>query len=381
MLPLFLLVPQLAAASPCDARSLRKELDEATPVAVGSRFQKLAECDERQAKAAAPKAFQRMLAGAEGYAAATRAVELRLDTVVHGWIEGLEPDQRSRAIAALGDQCAESEAVQAFFLATYKDRGDAFFTQRWHRGLTECRVAPIQELLGDALTSKEISRDRPKLFSVLEVYARNLRGDAIPALIDLASKSDDPEELTYLVNAFADTAGVGSVEGLDAAVASKAAEAIVDLAGSLPPRAIEQARTTLTALGATDEADQLAVHRWRERKDGEGNYRYAVAITEQITCKNGKKLTNLHLGKFAEGGIAWPEQLADDLQEKLTYEWKLDGASRCKGSAEFAVEMVEEPFESSDAQAAWVQKREADFAKVQDRSAKRKVYRHEAFVY
>lgn len=381
MFLVLLFLPHLSLAGECDGKALREQLDEANPVAVGGLFTKLADCDSEEATGAAPVAIPRMLAGPEGFTAASRAVELGLPELVHSWIESLEPDQRSRAVAAIGERCAESEPVQSFFLETHSERGIDFFTQRWHRGLIDCRVEPVQALLAQAINSKELAKDRPKLFNVLEVYARNLRGKAIPGLVALAEGTSDAEELTYLINAFADTAGVGSVEGLDRAVAGEAAQAVVGLGPKLPPRAVEQARTTLTALGASDEADQLAVHRWRERKDDQGNYRYAVAVTESYTCKNGKKFVNLHLGAFAEAGVAWPEQLVDDLQDKLTYEWSLDGATRCKGSGDISVEMVEEPFESVEDQTAWIEKRAASLAKIAEGADRSKVLRHEPFVY
>lgn len=381
MLPLFLALAPFASAADCDAKALANQVDTASPVALPALYEKLASCDPERAKALTPKVFSRMLGGNEGSAAALQAIEIGAGDAARAWIASLEADQRSRAVVWLGEKCAESEPVQAFFLAAYQDKGADFFAERWHRGLTECRVEGVREALTDAIHDQEIARDRVLLFSVLEVYARNLRGEALPALIELAAETTDGEELTYLVNAFADTAGIGSVEGMDPEIARQAAAGVVSLGPSLPPRAVEQARTTLINLGADEAADHFATHRWRDRKDESGNYRYAVAITEVVTCKNGKMMAALHLGAFGDPGTQWPKQIEDGLLDKLTYEWEIDDASKCKGTAEISMDVTSEPLLSEEDQDAWLDKRLRDFKKTVSQYKKARSVRHDPFVY
>jgi len=380
MLPVILLALTPAAhAQECDARTLAREVGTVAPIKVAKTFVELAECDPERAKKAAPKAFERLLSGGDGNKAALAAVQVGADQDLRTWLKGLEPDQRSRTVAYLGEQCAESEPVQEFFATARAEMGMEFWTERWHRGLAECRVESIQKLLADAIVDPELSKDRTRLFNVLEVYARNLRGDALPALVKLASETDDPEELTYLVNAFADTTGIGSVEGMNREVAGKAAEAIRQLGPELPARAVEQARITLRSLGDEAGSDSFAKHRWPDRYDE--TYRYGVVVKEIVTCKNDKTKANLHVAAFDEAGNQWPDQIQPQLLGKLQYEWEMDTAERCKGTAEYTVLMPKEPFEGEEAQGKWLEEQVLLFEEKAGSWDKAKVIKHESFTY
>ncbi|MFK7927006.1 MAG: hypothetical protein AB8H79_02365, partial [Myxococcota bacterium] len=354
MLSLILLaLAPTAHAQDCDARALAKEVETASPIAVARTFVKLADCDAVRAKKTVPGAFARILAGGDGNKAALKAIEIGAGADVRAWLGGLEPDQRSRAVAWMGEKCQESEVVQTFFAESKAALGADFWTQRWHRGLVECRVPSIQKVLADAVVDPDLTKDRTRLFNVLEVYARNLRADALPTLSKLANDTSDPEELLYLVNAFADTTGIGSVAGTDKAAANKAVMAIAALGPKLPPRAVDQARITLKTLEAEEESDGFAKYRWPERYTDD-TYSYAVAVLETGTCKNGKTLANLHVASFDEGGNQWPDQIQQQLLGKLQFEWELSAAKSCKATvSDFVVEMPKEPFANKEARDLW----------------------------
>lgn len=367
-----------AFADECDARALQKEAVAAAPVKAAPAFVALANCDKAKAKAVAPKVLPNMLSGSEGNQASVSAIEVGANADLRTWLNGLEPDQRSRTVAFLGEKCGENESIQGFFAESAQEMGTAFWTERWHRGLAECRAEGIQKLLSDALNDPELSKDRTRLFNVLEVYARNLRGNAVPTLVNLASKTTDPEELTYLVNAFADTTGIGSEAGVDAAVASEVIKSITALGPMLPPQAVEQARITLRALDDEQASASMAKYRWKDRLQ-DGQYRYAVAITEIATCKNQKTKAALHTAKFTEPGDQWPDQLQPLLQEKLTYDWMLQTAETCKGEAEFIVAMPPEPLESEEAQEQWLAEQISAFQDKAETWDKAKSYKQETF--
>ena len=111
--------------------------------------------------------------------------------------------------------------------------------------------------------------------------------DAVPHLQKVVSELDDSKEASLILNAFADAANVGSVEGMNMDAAKASIAAIEQLGPNLPPESAEQARLTLIALGDEDKADGFAIYRWPERLV-DGSYRYAVSATETVTCKNGK---------------------------------------------------------------------------------------------
>lgn len=382
MLPVILiaLAPTAMAAEDCDVRALKKEIASASPVAVPAIYEKIAACDAKAGKEIAPAAFEKILAGDEGNEAVMAALKVDADEHVRTWLDGLEPDQRSRTVAWLGDHCKDEEAVQDFFLASVEAKGADFWTERWYRGLADCRVPGIQKLLAGALEDPELSKDRSRLFNVLEVYARNLRGDAIPKLEALAAETSDEEELTYLVSAFADTTGVGSTDGMDQAVAVKAVSAIVKLGPKLPTRAVDQAREILRRLGDDEASDRFASFRWSDRMQ-DGEYQYAVAITEVASCKNGQKRAALHLAPFTEAGNQWPDQLEAQILEKLKYEWALELADKCKGEGEFKVVMTGEPLEGPEALERWMAEQDQAWQGAAGSYDKARLVKHDGFAW
>ena len=85
------------------------------------------------------------------------------------WVNGLQPDERGPTIRALGDACGSTKEVQAFFLDQAKSMGDAFWNERWYRGLTTCRVPEVQTLLSDRIVSMQ-KGEKSSFLGVLEVY-------------------------------------------------------------------------------------------------------------------------------------------------------------------------------------------------------------------
>lgn len=355
---LVLLALQLAAhGADCDADALRTSVDEATPARVATWWAKLAACDREAALATAEHTFDTALAGSDAHPAVLRAVQIGAGDHAREWLREIPSDERSKAIGYLEDYCASIDEVAPFFVETHEQLGESFWTERWHRGLAGCRTDEVRELLAESLEGDEVGRDthdRAQFFSVLEVYARNLRGDALPKLQELATELEDEEEVTYVINAFADAAGVGSMQGIDHDVAEQAAQAIEALGPELPVRGIEQARTTLLALGADREADQYAKYRWPAAyRLNDRSYLYAVVATEKATCRNGKQKAAVHHASFTEAGDLWPEQVAELIPDKVSYEWQLDGSGLCRGEVEVSYDLPHEPFKTREDMQAW----------------------------
>jgi hypothetical protein len=350
--------PAAPAPAKCDPKPIQKELAEASPTGVPAVYQKLVACDAAVAKTTAPDALKKMLAGEATNPALVSAIGVGASDAVRAWFDTLEPDQRSATVAWMGAQCKSDATVEQFLVDTHAAKGAKFFEERWHRGLAECRTPKIQELLSKQLEAEAagVSKpgaDRSQFLGVLEVYSRNLGAAAIPTLGALGTSLKEDELLTYVVNAFADAANVGSAAGIDAAAATKAVAELEKIGPNLPPKAVEQARTTLLALGAEQTADSFAKYRWKDRMK-DGTYRYAVVAVETMTCKNGKKLGYYHSADVSEPGRQWPSQLEGLIGEKLQAEWHLgEAAAKCKGTGEITYTFAPEPLADDAAAKAW----------------------------
>lgn len=347
MLSLLIALSASASAQDCDVRQLKKDLAESNGNTVDEVYVQLAACDPNAAKAAAPAAFAKVLSGEGGNAVVRAAISVGAGEDARTWIAGLQADERSRTIAGLGAACATNEDVAAFLVETSEVLGDRFWTERWYRSLAECRVESIQTVLQAEVESS--NPDRTRFFGVLEVYSRNLGKDAIPTLESLLTTVQAEEELTYVVNAFADAAQVGSLNGQDAETTELAVAAIVNAAPTLPPRAVEQARTTLTTLGAQEEADKLAAVRYADVYV-DGQLTYGVVVVEVTTCKKGQPWVGVHHGVLIEDGDMWPDQVAEAV-DAASAAWTYELAKKCKGTSENTVHITRVPMSAADIEA------------------------------
>ncbi|MCB9665969.1 MAG: hypothetical protein H6732_17820 [Alphaproteobacteria bacterium] len=356
MTPTLLLLSSLAqAGDPCDAKALEKAVMEAPPSGMAEAYVALASCDAKRGKKAAASHMKRMVADNTAIPALVAAIKVGAAADVRAWIAEETPDSRSRLVNKLGGACATEPAVASFFVSSHADLGAQFWEERWYRGLDACRTPEIQQLLTTALTSDEIpksGRQRTGFVAVLEVYARNLGAAAVPVIAGYLAEAADEEEQALLVGVFGDAARVGSMDGgMDAEAASAAAEALVAAAPGLSRRSLDRARGTLAALGAAEASESIAQHAWPDVRTADG-YTYGVALTEAITCKNGKTRGVLHLGSLIHPGTAWPDTVAADAPAKVEAAWQPADAKGCKGTGEISVVTSDEPLSESEV-AGW----------------------------
>ncbi len=352
---LTLLIATLPTAhAACDAKALEKELGAATPQGVPQLYIDLAACDAAAAKRVATTALPRLIPGDKASEAAMAAMRVGASAEVVSWFKGLQPDDRGQTIADLSEACGGAKEVQTFFLNAANTMGEDFWNERWYRGLSSCRAPEIQKLLADKVVAFE-KGDAGRFQGVLEVYARNLGGAAIPQLSQLALGAKDAERQTYIVNAFGDAAGLGSASGADAKASQDAAKAIVAIAPDLQPKAVEQARVILQALGEERGADELAAVRYKAVKQGDGSFMWGTVVTETAVCKNGKTQQNVHVAPVLDTGRTWGDQIKDRVTAGVGA-WQMDLAAKCKGEGKTEVFVPAEPFADKAAFQAWADK-------------------------
>ncbi len=349
-----------AQAQDCDAKQLVKDLKEASPVAVGRVYLKLAKCDPVVAEKEASFAMTKTLYGDEGMQASLAALSVGGQQAVLDWVDGLEDHHRSETVRWLGTKCEEEPKAAEFFVKARDVKKDVFLANRWYAGLGGCRTPEIAAMLTEMIEGDQGKRaaDRAQYFGLLEVYSRNLGKEAIPTLRTMATSLSDPMEVRLILSAFGDAANVGS--GIDEEAAKAAIQAIETLGPQIPADAADAARDILMSLGAEDLANSFAGYRWASRKDG-GKYTYYVMAQEMVVCKNGKEQGYLHHGKVTEGGTHWPDSMKMDLEAKLVAKWELEAAAKCKGEGTIKVEMTNEPIADDKEIEAWLEGRQKAF--------------------
>lgn len=318
-----------ALAEDCSASELRKQIAASTPARVALVYAELAQCSPADAKRQTKAVFDRMLTGSEATSALLAAIELDQGPMVLDWVGKLRSDERSSAVKAIGAACPNSEPTASFLAGAHETLGNAFWDDRWYRSLATCRHESIQELLSEEVN--EPSSNRGRFFGVLEVYARNLGAESIDKLLELAGEIQDPEELTYVVNAFADAAQVGALEGQDMATTKTAVEALISLVPTLDGMPLEQARTTLESLGALDDAARVPALRYSDLLWNDLRLHYGVVALETARCKNGKVRLGIHTGSAIEKGVRFPSAIGGIAPEAISFAWVFGLADKCKG--------------------------------------------------
>ena len=344
-----------ALAQDCDVRSLSKDVVAAGPHEAAPLFVQLAGCDARAAAKVAGKVIPTLVGESDGFAAANAAIEAGAGASVMTWMETLQQDEQSRAIRSFGKTCQDSEKVQAFLVEAHTTLGDAFWTSRWYRALTECRSEAITGLLTDKVEGGA-GEDRGAFFGVVEAYAVNVGPGAIAKLASLAESESDQEMQANLIGAFADAAQIGTLAGINLETASAAAAAVRALGPKLPAKSVEQARITLSVLQDEQGADALVVHRFKDVLQEDGSLLYGTVVMENAVCKNGKSQQRFHVAEATDPGQTWPDQLKEKVQTTVELSWTLNLAERCKGEGETTFHTPDAPFADKAALKLWVQR-------------------------
>lgn len=376
-LALLLSTPTLA--QDCDVRSLSRQLKDAPPIRIADHFLALAECDDGAARRVAKATVPRILPGDRAAAALVEAAHLGAETAVREWLDRSEPDVRSRTIDAIGRRCeADPDKVSAFLVSSADALGDAFWEQRWYRGLGSCPTEPVRALLTQGLDHPKVGRDvRPRtpFYGVLEVYARNLGAQALPTLTELVSAPHDDRDAVTLVNAFADAGGAAEREP-DPSRREAAAQALIQAVPGMPREAVERARGVLNALQAPDQASSIARHAWPQAWNDA--YTWAVALTEVVTCRNGKVDVYLYTGLARDEQGRWPDEILPRLEDAARAAWPVDGAARCRGTSTFELATPGVPVTQEAAQ-TFLQERRAGLDDVAPQARRTRVVEPPAF--
>jgi hypothetical protein len=355
------------ATSTCNVKDLKRKIADAAPREAPALYSALLACDVRAAAEVAPQTFPKLIPSQDTYDAAIASIQAGITKPVQDWIGSLMTDERAETLASFGAHCQGNPSVVAFFVDSRTALGDRFWLDRWHRGLVECREPEIQDLLKAAFQEETVQRDSSRFGSVLEVYSRNARRAAIPVLKMLVPGAREGNQL-HLISAFADAAGVGSLEGTDAEASKESVAAIQELAPKLSAKVLEQARTTLEALGDQGASDRLVAVRYADRLQPDGRFLWGVVAVETVLCKNDKTRIAIHWAPVYETGHHWPDQMQAAVDEAVQAGWGLDLAKKCKGQGRIEVIIPSEPFIDPLAFAQW---RDAKVKEVKKRMSDR----------
>jgi hypothetical protein len=353
MLFLSLLLSLQANAQDCKA--IPKALKTASPHEASGMYIELAQCNPVAAKSAAAATLPGLLGDEGGQQAGMAAIRVGAAEVTRAWIFGLDSEDRSPMIRALGKACAGDEVIQGFLVESAGTLGEDFWGQRWYRSMVQCRVPAVQKVLTDRLAQTKGGSDRVSFFAVVSAWAQNLGGAAVPGLEKMIAESTEVEVQVNLIQAFVEAAQVGSLEGTNFKAAEEGASAIKRLSVSLPFRAVDQARISLMALDDEQGADALAKVRFNDLLQEDGSLLYGVVAVERATCKKGLIYQYAHVAKVTDPGQTWPDQLDDKVMTSVEHAWKMGLKKKCGEDWAITLKLPSAPFQDEKAYQAWVE--------------------------
>lgn len=353
-----LLLCRPGSAQACDAKKLQKSLEEATPRSISTAWLALASCDPALATTAAETAFPRMLPAEDTPQALVRAVDLGLGPQVRTWMEGILPNERSTLFSWFGAHCTESPTLLPFLAESRALLQERFWDDRWHRALMGCQEVAALDIVRTGLQAEDVTRSTRRFTSVLEVYTTNWRGTVLPTLKALLVTTSGENQLAVL-RSFPDAAGVGSLDGADPKAVAEAVATIVEVAPTLPPEVVKEARGVVTTLGDPAAASRLAGAFYRDSVR-EGALHWGVIGVERATCKNGKIRLGVHGASVVDPGTRWAEEVAPPAEQAAQAAWKMDLADKCGGTSTVEWHHAPNPFATDQAYQDWV---DAEFQK------------------
>jgi hypothetical protein len=359
-----LLISLALAQSPeeneCDVTALSKVITSSTGDAAAKAFTKLAECDSKKANHFAKTTISTFLVTEDGLEAAVAGMKIGADKYVLDWMNDSElpPDEKKKILRRFGEECSTEQIVQQFFINSAANDPERFWGKRYYQYLKSCKSPEITSIYTTKL-DEGIGQGRSQFFAVASAYARNAEAQSFDKLSELLESTEDGEVQVNLIIAMyeaIDEMKKNNSEDPNASneLRNKTVEKIVAVADRLQPNALNQARTTLDALGAEAESDSMSGFYFKRKKQEDNSYLWGIVVSETATCKNGKIKQNIHTAPIIDSdGKIWPDELEELITGDGFTDWDFTLAKDCKGTSEDLFFFSTEPFANMDEYKVW----------------------------
>lgn len=339
--PALLLCATAAWSTNADAKceSQVSRAKKAKGAATAAAFQKLAECDETEAK----RNFNAVMQNAGDSDALIALSMVAIDAQIWNpvWeMMGKIPDYDARDVVAsgIGQHCADDETVVSFLQGAYFGLRDIDF-QQWDDALVACEAESFDAWLVQTVENPPAKQYDEKWAKVAEIYVARNGAAALPSLAAGAQKAAEIGGPFEAVLAMMDSA-VAPELGEDMAKEDQAAleDALVTMAKGLPPEQARSIADRLANAGSEGAAASLLPAIYPDRVGSGGSFTYGAVAIELADCK-GVLSATLHSAEVVEPGNRYIIQ--DDIQDVMkTFKPKL---AKCTSEGEWTVLATSEP--------------------------------------
>lgn len=312
-------------SSPAHAASCTTQLgkiESLSPEAVAPAFADLVKCDRKIAEAN----FEQYLKRATEVDALVALVMAAVDGDVWnpawtalGKISSY--DARDEVAERVGEMCGDHPKVVNFLQGAYFGQRNVEF-QQWDDAFPACPDDALWSWAEGQVKSPPPRTFDEKYSTLVGIYVKKLRGDALPVLAEATVKAvETGGPFEDLLRGMSDSVQPQMGREIVPADQAKLVEALVGVAQKVPVEQASQVAGELANAGAEGAAASLLPKLYPDRVQGGGGFLYAAGTIEAGDC-GGKKTAVFHYGTATDAGKRWAilgdlEPLAREAKPKL----------------------------------------------------------------
>lgn len=342
----FTVSPALAGA--CDSQLAK--VSGLTPTTVASGFTALATCDKKLAE----MNYNRFLEKATDSDALVALTLAAVDTEV--WLPAWQSigkiasyEAQDAVVLEIGAACTTNPKVSSFLQKAYTELKPVDYA-RWDDAIKTCEDAALWAALEVQVQSPPSARFDEKYDSLLAIYTKKKKVDALPALQAAAIKAAASGPFDALISKMSEAAAGELGGSMSADAQARFEAAMLAVAQGVP---VEQARTIADQLanaGSNSSAATLLSKVYADRMQKGGTFLYGVAAVELGDC-GGKKSAVIHHATLTEPGKRW-NILTDAEPVMRALKPKLKG---CTVDPNWVVAQSPEPVKSASEAEKWAE--------------------------
>ncbi len=345
---LLTLTAGIAQAAPCDPQVAK--ISSLSPESVAAGFTLLAACDRKVAELN----YNRFLEKATDSDALVALTLAAVDVDV--WLPAWQSigkiasyEAQDAVVLEIGAACGQNARVSAFLQKAYTELKPVDYA-RWDDAIKTCDDPALWSSLEAAVQSPPSASFDEKYDTVLSIYVKKKKADALPALQAAAIKAASGGPFDALVTKMGEAAAGELGGSMSADSQARFEAAMLAVAQSVPADKARIIADQLANAGSNASAATLLPKIYGDRKQKDGTWLYGVAAVELGEC-GGQKTAVIHYTTATEPGKRWT--IIGDAEPLLrAFKPKLKD---CTSDAAWVVAQSPEPVASSSDAASWAE--------------------------
>lgn len=256
---------------------------------------------------------------------------------------------RDEVSVRVGEACTSHPKVVNFLQGAYLGLKEIDF-QQWDDSYGACTDEKLWSWIDTQVKNAPSSSFDEKYDTLLSLYVRQRKVDALPALTEAAIKAGTSGPFDSILAKMGESVAPDLGGSISPENQKKLEEALVSVARKVPAERARSIAIQLANSGSDAAAASLLPTIYPDRVQGNGSFIYGAASIEAGDC-GGKKTAIIHYTTVTEPGKRW--SILSDIEGSMrAFKAKLKG---CTTEEPWAVLHSPEPLKSAGEVDAWVE--------------------------